>query len=93
MAGASDPVAHSYNGHPWEATQIDRMRQTRDWGRLDRDHSPLGVLEVASFHHDLHGLALAPCSHPGSQGKGHVEVPCMVLRVHHEVDIHPARVH
>lgn len=92
MAGASDPVAHSYKGHPWEATQIGRMRPNRGWGRLDWVHSRLGVLEAAPFHRALHGLALAPCIHPGSQGKDREEVPCKVLRVHLGGDIHPARV-
>lgn len=92
MAGASDPAAHSYKGHPWEATQIGRIRPNRGWGRLDRVHSRPGVPEVASFHRDLHDLALAPCSHPGSRGKDREEGPCKVLRVHLEEDIHLARV-
>lgn len=95
MAGASDPVAHNYKGHPWEETRTDRMRQNRDWARLDRldhGHSRL-VLETASFHRGLHGLALAPCSHHVCQGKGREEVPCKVLHAHPGEDIHPARVH
>lgn len=47
VAGASGPVAHNYKGHPWEATQVDRMRRNRGWGRLDRTHSRLVVPGVA----------------------------------------------